>query len=181
MKKIEEQVVYTGKWISVKELTLCDQNGKMFFWEMVERQHDVGGMVIISRLKPSNRVVLVRQYRPILENYIIGFPAGVAEREDIQQEALRELLEETGYYGNVIKVSPPLRSNPALFGDRVYIIKIEIDETDPRNAHPVQRLEPSEEIEVLLVDEPSIEKFLLDQKDLGDEIGIGPWYAFASN
>ncbi|MEA1960763.1 MAG: NUDIX hydrolase [Bacillota bacterium] len=179
MKKVGEKIVYRGNWLSVTEMDYRGEQGEEFTWEMVERIHDRGGMVIIARMKPSDRIILIRQYRPVLGNYIIGFPAGVAEAEDIEKEALRELLEETGYYGKVTQISPPLRSNPAMFADKVYIVEAEIIEEE-RNINPIQNLEPSEEIQVFLVEEKAIREFLLHQQEKGDEIGIGPWYAFAT-
>ncbi len=47
----------------------------------------------------DKEVLLVRQFRPPVNGYVIEFPAGLmSEREDgLEEAARRELLEETGY------------------------------------------------------------------------------------
>lgn len=134
---------------------------------------------MIVQLKPSNRILLIRQYRPVLEKYFIGFPAGLAESEDIGAEALRELKEETGYAGRVLAVSPDLRNNPALLNDKVYLVRIEVDENAPENQNPQQELEVSEEIAVHLIPPGEVAAWLRERHAAGDGVGIGPWYAFA--
>lgn len=178
MEKNGEKIVYQGDWLRVKKI-YCEKEGKQYSWETVERVNEYGAIVIIARLLPSRRIILLKQFRPLIENHIIAFPAGLAESSAIEAEALRELQEETGYQGRVTQISPPLKSNPALMNDHVYIVNVEIDEGEPVNQHPNQRLEASEEIEVLLVEETNIAAFLLEKQQQGYEIGIGPWYAFA--
>jgi glutamate synthase domain-containing protein 1 len=106
--------------------------------------------------------------------------AGIAVSDDIEKEALRELLEETGFTGRITGISPPLKSNPAFLNDYVYIVKAEIDETASCNLKPVQNLGTGEEIEVLPVKEKELPSFLQEQHKGGLEIGIGPWYVFCS-
>lgn len=178
MEKNSEKIVYQGDWLRMKEIT-CEKEGRQYTWETVERVNEYGVIVMVARLLPSRRVILVKQYRPLIENHIIGFPAGLAESSNIETEALRELQEETGYQGRVTRISPPLKSNAALINDQVYIVNVEIDETLPVNQHPAQQLESTEEIEVVLVEDQHIAAFLEEQHQQGAEIGIGPWYAFA--
>lgn len=178
MKKLGEKVLYEGDWIVLKELHLQGEQGQDVHWETVHRIEHTVGLVIIARLQPSNRVVLIRQFRPALNNHIIGFPAGIADSDDLGREAMRELQEETGYHGKVIDISPELRSNPAVSSDRVFIVNAVIDEEEEHNQHPQQDLEPSEEIEVKLVAREQIREFLLEQHRQGDEIGMAPWLLF---
>ncbi|MGI6421096.1 MAG: NUDIX domain-containing protein [Syntrophomonadaceae bacterium] len=180
MKKLGEKVLFRGNWITLKSLSFSGADGKVFQWECVERKNRQNGMVIVARLMPSQRVVLVKQYRPAINNYIIGFPAGMADSDDIEKEALRELLEETGFTGRITGISPPLKSNPAFLNDYVYIVKAEIDETASCNLKPVQNLGTGEEIEVLPVKEKELPSFLQEQHKGGLEIGIGPWYVFCT-
>ena len=71
-------------------------------WEFVSRntQKPVVGVVAITR---DREVVLVEQYRPPVDQYVIELPAGLAgdlagaERETLVDAAKRELREETGY------------------------------------------------------------------------------------
>lgn len=50
-------------------------------------------------------LLLVVTYRPPYGRYVLEFPAGlVDEGETVGDAALRELLEETGFHGEVIQV-----------------------------------------------------------------------------
>lgn len=71
-------------------------------------------------LTDEGSVVLVRQYRPPLKRMELGLPAGlIADGEDPEKAARRELSEETGYGGGewerlgAVASSPSLKSNYA--------------------------------------------------------------------
>lgn len=52
---------------------------------------------ILPLFTKQKSVVLIKQYRPAINKYIIEVPAGVAEKNEIPEEvAKRELKEETG-------------------------------------------------------------------------------------
>lgn len=178
MKKIGEKILCSGKWVQLKEAEFAAADGRTYCWEVVQRVNDTKGVVIIAELLPSHRIIFTRQYRQPLENYIIGFPAGLAEGDDLGQEAMRELLEETGYRGKVRDVGPLIRSNPGLLRDGAYTVLAEVDELDPQNQHPKQQLEVSEDIEIFLVPKEEARDFLLRQKEQGDDLGMGVWYMF---
>jgi len=178
MKKISEKTLFEGNWLLLKETTYSNSGGNEIKWESIERKRKRVVLVVIGILVPSNRYVLIRQYRPAVDNYVIGFHAGISDSYNIAEEALRELREETGYVGRVTAISPILKVNSGIMDDSCNIINVEIDEKDPRNANPMQSLEPSEEIEVVLKREDNIKKFLQQEKKKGYEIGAGLWYFF---
>jgi len=155
--------------------------GKEIKWEYIERKQRTGGMVIIPQLVPSNRYVLIKQYRPAIDGWVLAFPAGLIEGEDLVTQALRELQEETGYYGQVLEISPALKSNAALFNDEIRVVKVTIDENAPRNRNPRQALDEAEEIEVLLIPCDQIKDFLKQAANKGYAIGVGLWFVFGVN
>lgn len=178
VKNTEERILYKGKWISLKETIYKAKNGEEVRWESIERTNTSKTVVIAAKLIPSNRYVFIKQYRPAINNYILGFPAGLIEEENLEEEALRELKEETGYIGTIRSISPELYSNAALVSDTVRLANIEIDENLSQNKNPIQHLESEEEIEVLLVSKDNIKDFLLEEQKKGTAVGIGPWYLF---
>ena len=69
-------------------------DGGVFDWAYL----DTPSSVVIVTLTKENKLLMVRQYRFILEQYTIENPAGGTEiGEDQLVAAKRELLEETGY------------------------------------------------------------------------------------
>ncbi|MFT7641274.1 MAG: ADP-ribose pyrophosphatase [Pirellulaceae bacterium] len=79
-------------------LRLIDRGG----WEFVQRKN-ASGVVIVLALTDANEVLFVEQVRPPVGSRVIEFPAGLsgdqphAKDEPLQEAALRELIEETGY------------------------------------------------------------------------------------
>lgn len=178
MQKKNERKLHIGRWLVLKESVYETDDGGQVRWESIDRRHSREVVVIVACLKPSNRIVLIRQFRPAVNNHVIGFPAGIIEDDNVEGAVHRELREETGYVGTVRHLGPRLLSNSALLSDHVRLAYVDIDEDAVVNRTPVQSLEPTEEIEVLLVDRVDMRRFMLERKGLGDDIGSGPWYLF---
>jgi len=61
---------------------------------------------------------------------VIEFPKGlIKDNETIEAAALRELKEETGYEGKVIRVNPFLATCAYLMNEMSSIVEIEVDES----------------------------------------------------
>ena len=179
MKKIDEKTLYKGQWLSVHETIYQNKQGKKLTWETVHRTRSNVGVVIVARLMPSQRFVLIKQYRPAIDGYIIAFPAGLGFNDP--NHALVELKEETGYVGKIVDVSPVLKTGAALINDSARIVYVEVDEQLPANQNPVQELEDSEDIQVCLVKRQEAKNFLLEQIKQGTHVAANLWYIFAIN
>ncbi len=69
------------------------------FERCVVRSPGAVAVVPVLSMEPDPKVVLVGQYRPALDRYMLELPAGMrdVEGEDGPTTARRELQEETGY------------------------------------------------------------------------------------
>ncbi len=176
VKKISEKILYKGKWLAVHELTYVSRTGSPIAWETVRRAKTNVGVVVVAKLVPSQRFILIKQFRPAVGGYIISFPAGLAAGDP--HHALVELKEETGYVGKFISASPPIKAGASIIDDSGQIVYVEVDEKDPRNKKPEQHLEPGEDIEVLLIDPEKAQDFLWEQHNQGNFISANLWYLF---
>ncbi len=176
MKKLSEEILFKGKWLSVKHAHFLNSRGQEVMWETVVRNKKESSVIIVPVLMPSRRIVLIKQYRLPLEDYVIGFPAGMTDGNPDQ--AFKELKEETGYVGKIVGESPALQVNSGLLDEKTKIVVMHIDENDPLNQNPRQALEPTEEIEVLLVPHDQVYSFLLAQGKRGMRIAAGVWNVF---
>lgn len=181
MRKTGEKEVYRGKWLTFVESVYHDRNGRKQVWESIRRRQCRRVVVAIPRMKPSGRYVLIRQYRPAVDNYVLEFPAGICESSDAARQAVLELKEETGYSGRVVNVSPPLQVNPASMDLQVQVVDMEIDESAETNINPRPRPEPTEDIEVHVIEKERLEAFILKQLKEGDEISAGVYYFIMKN
>jgi len=90
---VSASLVYQGRVVSLRvdEITLPD--GRLATREVVEHP----GAVVVAAIEASGDVVLVRQYRHPLRDYLLELPAGGLEAgEDPADAAKRELREEVG-------------------------------------------------------------------------------------
>jgi 8-oxo-dGTP pyrophosphatase MutT (NUDIX family) len=198
--------VASTRWIALQTIHWTDETGKARQWDMAtrttkqkrtsaatttdEENHEssvvADAVVIIPILRNANGVVetlLVEQYRPPLQQTTIEFPAGLVDHhknETIQQAALRELREETGYVGEACTV-PPLASravcmSPGLCDETVHVVLVEVDTSNPYNQNPKPELDDGEFITVQRIPlQQGIQKLL----DHGTPMPIMGLYLFA--
>jgi 8-oxo-dGTP pyrophosphatase MutT (NUDIX family) len=108
----------------------------------------------------DNQVIFVKQYRHGASQIMVELPAGVVEEnEDPEIAARRELLEETGYAFDDISYVCELYANPATSGNLTYTYLL----TGGRKVQE-QELDPSEDIDVVLMDLEDAKLFLFDNK-----------------
>lgn len=61
-----------------------------------------GKVVAVLALTEDNKVILAKQYRPGPNKILLELPGGrVDDNEDVEKAGARELLEETGYKGDI--------------------------------------------------------------------------------
>ncbi len=98
MKVTGKTILWEGKFLRVVDVEYSDGVEDMLRrWEAVER---VGcdGIVGVVPFTEDEEVILIRQFRPPVNGYVIELPAGLCDPgETLEDAARRELIEETGY------------------------------------------------------------------------------------
>jgi len=171
------------KWLRLIQLEYSCGNDQRS-WDAVERVHNGTGeassqaVVISALLKSAGRPVdtlLVKQWRPPVNNFTIEFPAGLIDLgESVEEAAVRELKEETGYtVSRVLSISDPLPLSPGLTNECARLVTVEVDADAAINQNPTQSLEPSEDIDVLRVPLLTLGKTLAELAKQGDLVFSG--------
>jgi ADP-ribose pyrophosphatase len=147
------------KWLNLFAARFS-HNGHTGRWVFASRKPDplatrdgCDAVLIVPVLHAPDRpprLVVIKEFRVPVGDYVYSFPAGLLDPgEDIEQTIHREVLEETGLEVVRIKrVSPPLYSTPGMSDETAAMAFIDVRATPGA----VQKLEGSEDIEVLLLD-----------------------------
>jgi ADP-ribose pyrophosphatase len=172
VKVIGKKTEWQGKYLRSVLITYSQRGGsgeaeKVRQWEAVER---VGCDCIVGLVPftEDGAVILIRQFRPPLNCFVVELPAGLCEPgEQPEDAAQRELTEETGYSAGELHflAKGPLSSGISsemltvyLAGKLSYIGIGERDET--------------EEIEVLKIRLADIDQELGRRQSKGDCIDL---------
>lgn len=163
------KVIAQGKFLSYHLAEWLDGNGKPRTWEMAERQIGRDAVMVIPRLVPSGRMLLIRQFRPPAGRWVYEFPAGLLEPDEtVEEGALREMREETGYAGRVIRIWPHSYTTPGLSSETIHTAEVDVDERAPENANPKPHLDECENIEITPVPISELYNFLENRTRAGD-------------
>lgn len=175
-----KSVIGEGKFLRLCTNFFTDEEGRARDWESVERTNTSGAVMIAAFLRTRRQVLFVRQYRPPAGKYTIELPAGLLDKdgESVEEAALRELYEETGYTGKILRVLPPAYSSPGMSRETITIVFVEISDEDYPEA-PEAHNDVGECIETFAVSVDEIEDFLRTREAAGDAIeartALAPW------
>lgn len=117
MKIVGKNPLWTGKFLRTVLIDYsahCNSSNSVERrdWESVERVN-CSGIVGIVPITDDGEVILIKQFRPPVNGYVIELPAGLCDiGETLEDAARRELIEETGYAAACIKflVKGPMSS-----------------------------------------------------------------------
>ena len=171
MKILKVDKITDEKWLNLFSATY-EHDGHTGRWVYASRKPASvpGGppdaVVIVPILHTDGqppRLVMIKEFRVPVGGYDYGFPAGLLEKGEAIEEAVRrEMFEETGM--EVIrfrKISPPLFSSAGMTDESAVLVYVDVRSTPETK----QKLEESEEIEVVLFDYEQVCK-LCDSPDL---------------
>ncbi len=84
-------VAYSTAWFDVISKRIEDSEEPYYSLRMLD-------YVAVVALTANHEIILVRQYRPAVEQYTLELPSGHVEKDHTPEESARlELVEETGF------------------------------------------------------------------------------------
>jgi ADP-ribose pyrophosphatase len=97
----EYSTVFTGNTFIIQQAKATFPDGKIKIFERASRAPSVS----ILALDKKNRLLLTKEYRVHLKEYVWRLPSGRVDKgEEPLHAAKRELMEEIGYYPKKIKL-----------------------------------------------------------------------------
>jgi len=122
LKKNEEKLKFNGRVIKVFTKKQQLPNGRQINLEIVKHP----GAVLIAPFLDRGRIVMLRQYRPVIGKYIFELPAGTLGANETHLHcAKRELIEETGYIVKKITRIGEIYPAAGYTTERIVIFKAE--------------------------------------------------------
>ncbi len=151
LKPLEKELIAKGNFLSFYKRYFLDKEHNKKVYEYIERNNQQKAVIIIA--EKDDQLLLIKQYRIPVLNYVIEFPAGLIEEyEKIEDCIEREFIEETGFNGKIIEISPVNVTSAGLTTEMVYFAKVEVKE------YVGQKSEGSEDIEILWVNKDKWEE-----------------------
>ena len=135
-------------------------------WEYVERCKGMGAVVILAEM--DGKVILVEQSRvPLGGRICLELPAGLVGDEDdksVEETAIKELEEETGYTADRVERLGFFYSSPGMVGEGFDLVR----------AHDVRPCgSPTEYgIETRLVEREKVAEFVAERRAEGVAIDV---------
>jgi len=157
---VSRAVEWEGKYVRVV------RDGR---WEYVERCGGVHAVVILA--EHAGKVVLIEQPRVPLGRKCLELPAGLVGDEDpdagVEDTAVKELEEETGFTANRIEIIGEFFSSPGMVAEGFTLVR----------AHGLRRIgdgggNEHEEIEVHLVARADVPAFVERKRAEGTAIDV---------
>lgn len=159
MKIISATIIAKVKFATLFAISYLDRKGQSRRWHMVgrgdqpkcitgERQRP-DAAIIVPYHRAEKKLVLIREFRIPVGDYLYGFPAGLLDPgEKLSVTAGRELHEETGLdLVRIYRSSPALFSSAGITDETITMVFAEVE------GHPsIRHNADSEEIEVVLMD-----------------------------
>lgn len=117
-KTMKSDKVYEGKILNLKVDTVEMPDKKYSKREIIEHP---GGVAMIA-LTSNDSLILVKQYRKAVEDFLIEIPAGKLElNEEPRETAIRELKEETGMESNKLTYLSEFYTSPGYCNEKIHL------------------------------------------------------------
>lgn len=171
-KLLNSKTIIKDNWINLSADSCQMPNGTVIQPFYVNHTAD---FVVVVAVTTENDFLLVRQYRHGTGEVLLELPAGCTEPTDTDMAvaASRELLEETGFQGNTPEFLCKTAPNASCLSNYAHCFLI----TGCRRVS-AQRLDPTEDMEVLLFTKEEMKK-ALKNNEIRQAVHIAAlYYAF---
>ncbi len=144
-------VIYKGRVINITVDQLAYPDGRLVKMECVRHP----GSVVLLPMTAPDRILLVRQYRYVVDRWLWELPAGTLEpNESLHAAALRECHEETGKIAGHVQQLQSFLPSPGFCDEEMNFFLLS-DLRDRLEAEPAPHQDPDE---ILKVREFSVEE-----------------------
>lgn len=172
MKNIDQKTLWQGKFIKTILISYKDHKGVVREWEAVGRMNE-DGVVVIIPVTDNVELIIIRQFRPALNSYVIELPAGLVDPgEDYISAAKRELLEETGYSSDNMSLLTEGVISTGINAEKWKIVIAQNVVRATEEAMKMCRPDENENIEVIKMPAAGMYEALQEYSRNGDDVDL---------
>jgi ADP-ribose pyrophosphatase len=172
MDVIHKKTLWEGKFLRavlIRYNVRCNSSNNVEAqeWEAFERIN-CDGIVGIVPLTDNDEVILIRQFRPPINGFVIELPAGLVDSgENFEEAVRRELIEETGYEAGDVQF---LTEGPMSSGASAEILSVYV--ATGLKYVGIGRRDETEDIEVIPVQIGNVAAKLEELRQSGNHIDL---------
>ncbi len=155
MEIIKKELVFKGKLLSIYKRLVRHDDGTV--WERETASYGGNAAAIVA--VDGNEVVLIKQFRPSVEETLLEIPAGrIDDGETPEQAAARELEEETGLKPLNLRKLVEFYPTPGFVDEKIYLFYA--DKFEKGSVH----LDEGEVLRIFRLPINEVEEYLLSNK-----------------
>lgn len=170
MKTEQVLPVFESRFLNMVEASFVDQAGNHKKWVFAQRPKNTKVVFVAAvvnkvpvgakTFQTTPYLVVIREYRVPVGDYVYSIPAGLVDPgETVTEAAERELEEETGLsIKYVLSTTPPLYSSPGMTDEAASLLYVEAKGDISYDKHEV-----AEDITVYLMNKESVAILIKDQ------------------
>jgi ADP-ribose pyrophosphatase len=174
MKIIKKEKIFSGKLLTIYKRIVKHDDGTL--WERETASYNGSASAIVA--VDGNDIVLIKQFRPSVEETLIEIPAGRIDKgETPEQAAKRELEEETGLIPLNLKKLVEFYPTPGFVDEKIHIFYA--DKFDKGKSH----LDEGEVLNIVRISVKDIDEYIATNKikDGKTLIGLLLWEDVVKN
>jgi len=140
MKEIafEEKRIFTGNLLNLNADRVVLTNGIKTFREVVSHPGAVAALPFLN----SSEIILVRQYRYAVGDYVLEIPAGTVEKGETPENCIkRELQEEINYKPGTLKSLGWVYLSPGYSNEKIHLFEATDLEAAEKNSDEDENIE----------------------------------------
>lgn len=164
MEIVKKERVFKGKLLSIYRRFVKHDDGTV--WERETASYDGNAAAIVA--VDGNEVVLIKQFRPSVEETLLEIPAGrIDSGETPEQAASRELEEETGLKPLNLRKLVEFYPTPGFVDEKIYLFYA--DKFEKGSVH----LDEGEVLRIFRLPVNEVEEYLFSDKIKDGKTFIG--------